>query len=103
MPKGAEKLPVVTGAHCLAGVLDQVEVVLLAKVHQGRYICRVAQHMRDEDRSRPLREGARELGDIQVVGGWHAVDEHRNQAVLHQGRHRGRKGRGGRDHFVARL
>ena len=88
-------------AQSVAVVLDQPQAVLLGQALDAGHIPRISQGVGQNDGPGARSDGLGDPFGQGVVAADVHVDEYRNQAVLHDGRNRGREGRRRGDDLVA--
>jgi len=103
MPKGTTRLAIIDTAQRVAGVLDHVETVRGSKRHHRIHLNRIPEDMGNENRTGPVGQSRFQQIDVDVVGPHLAVDEDRNQTVLHNRRDGRGEGRRRRDDLIAGL
>ena len=86
----------------LRRVLDHGQVVVTGQRQQRIHICRLPIQMHRDDRLRAPGDGIRHLVDVDGVGPWIDVDEHRRGAGVPDGRYRRDEGERHGDHLVTR-
>jgi len=83
--ESADAAALISGTDGIAAVLDNPEIVFGCEGHDGVEIKRIAQRVRQHDRSGAFGDGGFKLSYVNVVSGNLNVDEDRDEAVLEDG------------------